>query len=411
MFSFLLFSNFLFFFNIFTQINFPFNSRTKEDKLILILDAIRCDRKDQSMQLLESFNAIDLHRLLVTNWQILFEISKVKRTGKSITTFSELTESYLLPASITSYAIRSALLATFRNLLIDTSVLNIELILKLFMDFLASNFGQISLYLSVQSILENLLEAYFHRLYVVRRYSDTLSSASHDVRTKNGTDYQSKSGNNNDSLGSTTSSDNVTASIGYNSTNSGQKMNDSTQSEHKGSSNTNGINDSTGRKHPFSSSFNVEALKILTRIYLSSLKAYTVEFEIKTKEKSTYVKYVKFLRENFNRVYAHHISQNTNCDGKSLTLDETKFFTDSSNEMKSEQHSIQLIKIPILFLLQRPSYLNSMPPIGDFNSMESGANGKDTGFETSEKGRKAIGVVLKLQVRYFLGKIFIELFC
>lgn len=381
------------------SLNILFNCRTKEDKLILILDAIRGDRKDQAMQLLESFNAVDLHRLLVSNWSILFETTKVKRTGKSITTFSELTESYLLPASITSHAIRSALLATYRNLLIDTNVLNIELILKLFMDFLASNFGQINLYMCVQSILENLLEAYFHRLYVVRRYSDTLSSASHDVATKNGGDFQLKSGNNNDSLGST-SSENVTASIGYNSNNSGQKMNDSTQSEPKGSStlNTNGIND---RKHPFSTSFNVEALKILTRIYLSSLKAHTVEFEIKTKEKPTYVKYVKFLRENFNRVYAHHISQNTNCDGRSLTIDETKFCTDSSNDTKNEPHDIQLTKIPILFLLQRPSYLNSMPPIEELNTDDNGMHGKDSGFETSEKGRKAIGVVLKLQVTFY----------
>lgn len=365
--------------------------------MILILDAIRCDRKDQAMQWLESINAVDLHRLLVSNWSILLETTKVKRTGKSITAFSELTESYLLPASITSYAIRRALLATFRNLLIDTNVLNIEQILKLFMEFLASNFGQISLYMSVQSILENLLEAYFHRLYVVRRYSDTLSSGSHDVPTKNGGDLHSKSGNNNDSLGST-SSDNVTASIGHNSTNSGQK-NDSIQSEQKGSLNTNGLNDSS-RKHPFSSSFNAEALKILTRIYLSSLKAHTVEFEIKTKEKPTYVKYVKFLRENFNRLYAHHISQNTNCDGKSSTIDETKYCADSSNDFKNEPNDIQLTKIPILFLLQRPSYLNSMPPIGDLNAEENGTNPKDSGFETSEKGRKAIGVVLKLQVSF-----------
>lgn len=367
--------------------------------MILILDAIRCDRKDEAMQWLKSINAVDLHRLLVSNWSILLETTNIKRTGKSITAFSELTESYLLPASTKSRAIRSALLATFRNLLIDTNVLNIELILKLFMEFLASNFGQISLYVSVQSILENLLEAYFHRLYVVRRYSDTLSSASHDVATKNGADLQSKSGNNNDSLGST-SSDNVTVSIGYNSTNSGQKMNDSLQSEQKASStlNTNGPNDS-GRKHPFSSSFNVEALKILTRIYLSSLKAHTVEFETKTKEKPTYVKYVKFLRENFNRLYAHHISQNTNCDAKSLTIDETKYCIDSNNDNKNdEQNHIKLTKIPILFLLQRPSYLNSMPPIGGFDAEQNGMNSKDNGLETSEKGRKAIGVVLKLQV-------------
>lgn len=380
--------------------------------MILILDSIRNDRKDDALHLLNSFNPVELHQLLVSNWSILFDTSKVKRTGKSLTTFSELTESYLLPTSTTSHGIRLALLATFRNLLIDTNALNIELILKLFMDFLASHFGQINLYTSVQSILENLLEAYFHRLYVVRRYSDTLSSTSQDMLTKNVTDLQIKSGNNNDSLTST-SSENVTASIGVNS-NSGHRMNDSVQSELKGSStlNTNGgTNDSINRKHPqnlFSSSFNVEALKILTRIYLSSLKAYTVDFEISVKEKAIYLKYIKFMRENFNKVYSHHISQNTNCDGKSLAIDETKFCADpnqmAANEEKNEQKEIQLTKIPILFLLQRPSFLNTMPPIADVtlspNSIPS--NGTSDGeFRSTDKGRKAIGVVLKLQVRFY----------
>ncbi|XP_031634727.1 uncharacterized protein LOC116348019 [Contarinia nasturtii] len=371
---------------------------TKEDKLILILDAIRCDRKDRALDLLDSFNAVDLHHLLMSNWSLLFETTTVKKTGKSITTFSEVTESYLLPASIKNHAIRSALLATFRNLLIDSNVLNIELILKLFMDFLATNFGQINLYMSVQSILEHLLEAYFHRLYVVRRYSDTLSSASQDMlTTKNMPEFQSRSGNNNDSLGST-SSDNATTSIGLNSINSGHKMNDSTQSEMRGSS-TNGANDFTsGRKHPqnlFSSSFNAEALKILTRIYLSSLKSHTNDLEMNTDEKSIYIKYVKFLRENFNRVYSHHISQNTNCDGRSLTIDETRFCTDFTNN--DAKNDIKLTKIPILFLLQRPSYLNAMPPIGQLEATASSLNGKEDGFEKTEKGSKAIGVVLKLQ--------------
>lgn len=354
--------------------------------MILILDAIRCDRKDRALDLLNSFNAADLYTVCVSNWAILFETTIVKRTGKSITIFSEMTELYLLPASIESNAIRNALLAIFRNLLVDTNVLNIELILKLFMDFLASNFGQISLYMSVQSILENLLEAYFHRLYVIRRYSDTLSSESQDVLTKNMQEFQSKSGNN-DSFGST-SSDNVTSSVGFNSTNSGHKMDDSTQFEMKGSSMT-GINEFAGRKHPqnlFSSSFNVEALKILTRIYLSSLKAHTGNLEISSNEKPTYVKYVKFLRENFNRVHSHHISQNTNCDGQSFSIDEMKYLIDSNSDPKDD---IKLTKIPILFLLQRPSFLNAMPPVA-----ESDADG----FEKTEKGRKTIGVVLKLQV-------------
>lgn len=357
------------------------------------MDAIQNDRNSRAIELLESINAMELHKLLVTNWSLMFETTKVKRTGKSITTFSELTESYLLPTSISCYAIQMALLATFRNLLIDTNVLNIELILKLFMDFLASHFGHINLCMSVQSILENVLEAYFHRLYVIRRFSDTLSTASHDVITRNLTDFHSKSGNNNDSLGSN-SSENMTNSIGMNSNQSGQK--DSMQG-----SSTNGLNDSTIRKHPqnvFSSSFNVEALKILTRIYLSSLKTYTMDYEIKTNEKSIYTKYVKILRENFNRVYSHHISLNTNCDGKSSPIDENKYLTDSSNAMK--QNDIHLNKIPILFLLQRPSFLNTLPPIAEDTDDEENAeeNEKNKQFATTDKGRKAIWLVLKLQV-------------
>lgn len=359
------------------------------------------------MQLLSTFKPAELHQLLVSNWSILFETTKIKRTGKSLTTFSELTESYLLPSSAHNHGIRSALLATFRSLLIDTNVLNIESILKQFMDFLASHFGQITLYTSVQSILENLLEAYFHRLYVVRRYSDTLSSASQDVLTKNANDMQTKSGNNNDSLGSS-SSDNVTASIGLTSA-TGQRQTDSMQSEIRGSStfatNGGGNNDSISRKQPqnfFSSSFNVEALKILTRIYLSSLKANTtIDSDNQTKEKATYLKYVKFMRENLNKVYSHHISQNSNCDGRSSAIDESKLCMES-DEMhgKNEFADIQMVKIPILFLLQRPSFLNSIPPVGDVDLTENSIVKEGEFRRKPEQTRKAIIIVLKLQVSF-----------
>lgn len=362
-----------------------------------MLESIRNDRKDAVIHLLGSFNPVDLHQLLVANWSVLFETTKVKRTGKSITTFSELTESYLLPASITSQTIRSALLATFRNLLIDTNVLNIEVVLKLFMDFLAAHFGRISLYMSVQSILEDLLEAYFHRLYVIRRYSDTLSSASHEVLTKDAAELHSV--NNNDSLAST-SSGNASASFALNSSG---RLNDSIQSEAKDS-----YGGSTARKHPhnlFTSSFNVEALKILTRIYLSSLKAYTVEFDISTTKKATYLKYIKFMRENLNRVYAHHISQNANCDEKSSAIDESKFCTEPGqiigNDGKFQASEIRMSKIPILFLLQRPGYLNSMTPIKDVNAAETDIVSHASKIIkvacSTGRGRKAVGIILKLQ--------------
>lgn len=390
----------------------------------------------------------------MANWSILFEVTKIKRTGKSLQTFSELTESYLLPMSAGNFGIRMALLATLRHLVIDTSVVNIEMILKLLMEFLASHFGQINLYASVQSILENLLEAYFHRLYVIRRYSDTLSSASQEMCMKN----TSKSANNNDhSLDSTASSENATASIGAQMMigMNGSRLNDSIQSEHKGSSITsqmtnggdansiNGIgtgggggsasanNDSISRKHPhnlFSSSFNVEALRILTRIYLSSLKACTapdIDKRANASEKATYLKYIKFMRENFNKVYSQHISQNSNDgDERSSPVDESKFGILDANvaataaaadDSASSQQiiDIQLAKIPILFLLQRPSFLNAMPPISgvietitttepintDGSSSGQVEQNGDSRCDSDQK-RKAIGIVLRLQVSF-----------
>lgn len=391
----------------------------------------------------------------MANWSILFEVTKIKRTGKSLQTFSELTESYLLPMSAGNFGIRMALLATLRHLVIDTSVVNIEMILKLLMDFLASNFGQITLYTSVQSILENLLEAYFHRLYVIRRYSDTLSSASQEMCMKNA----SKSTNNNDhSLDSTASSENATVSIGAQMMMgmNGSRLNDSIQSEHKGSSITsqmtnggdansiNGTgtggggasanNDSISRKHPhnlFSSSFNVEALRILTRIYLSSLKACTapdIDKRANASDKATYLKYIKFMRENFNKVYSQHISQNSNDgDERSSPIDESKFgildanvaatAAAAANDSASTQQTIdiQLAKIPILFLLQRPSFLNAMPPISEVieaatkedaintDGLSSGQREQNGDIRCdSDQKRKAIGIVLRLQVSFWL---------
>lgn len=410
--------------------------------MILVLDSIRNDRRDHVWKLLQTFTPLELHQLLMTHGSILFEVTKIKRTGKSLQTFSELTESYLLPLSAGNFGIRMALLGTFRHLVIDTSVVNIEQILKLLMDFLASHFGQISLYTSVQSILENLLEAYFHRLYVVRRYSDTLSSASQDMCIKHVVETTTKSGNNNNdnSLDSTASSENVTASFGATmatSTN-GSRLNDSIQSERKGSiasQLTNGAggcsisaNNSISRKHPhnlFSSSFNVEALKILTRIYLSSLKACTASAELDQQtngtEKTVYLKYIKFMRENFNKVYSQHISQNANDgDERSSPIDESQFGILDENMTASNQQpiDIQLTKVPILFLIQRPSFLNTMPPISaviesNIATLEAAPASSGENMQNDEsrcdtdQQRKAIGIVLRLQVKIHVLETFL----
>lgn len=145
---------------------------------------------------------MELYHSLVTYWPIMFETTKIKRTGKSLTTFSEFTESYLLPAISQNSGIHIALVATLKHLLIDTNVLNMESILKLFMDYLTLHFGQLNAYTSVQSILENILEAYFYRICIIRGYSNSLGSTSQAyTRNSNNRNDQLKSNNNNnDSL-------------------------------------------------------------------------------------------------------------------------------------------------------------------------------------------------------------------
>lgn len=195
-------------------------SRNNDEKLCLILQGISSNDHKRVMQLLHSFSSIELYRLLTSYWSVMFETTKVKRTGKSLMTFSELTESYILPAICQSESVRIAFLATLKHLLVDTSIVNIEIVAKLFMDYLASHFGQVSAYTSVQAIMENLLEAYFYRMCVLRGYSEPISTTSqamtrnsqkHDPMRSNNVSVN----NNNDSLCSqaSTSSDKSTLSI------------------------------------------------------------------------------------------------------------------------------------------------------------------------------------------------------
>lgn len=329
------------------------------------------------------------------------------------------------------------------------------------MDYLAANFGQMAVYSSVQSILENILEAYFHRLYVIRGYSDSLSSTSHshDGFMKNGsnkfdeyrTNGQLKSNtlsnnnnishnnnNNNDSLCSqaSTSSDKSNLSITYGNTNSDNSSYDikvtkrlngvpnggagSSLSYHKSCETptvtANGtIGDDTARKQShllFGSSFNTKALKILVRIYLSALKSHSNSGSNGSEtigagpiEKSIQLKYVKFLRENFNRIYANHVS----------ALNEFRhsgdFFNDCPKHnfermiaINDKDNEIRLPKTAILFSSQRLNYLNCMPPIGDndyFKELLSITNwwNFDIDCDTDEQ-RTAILTVIKLQVSF-----------
>lgn len=442
-----------------------FRNRTNEDKLCLILNAISMEQRNRVTELLNSFSAINLYRSLVQYWAILFDTTKVKRTGKYVTTFSELTESYLLLSS--NRTIQTVLLATLKNLIVDTNALNIELILKLFMDYLATHFGQMNAYVNAQSILENMLEAYFYRLYVVRGYCESLSSTSHEAFTKsNKINGQLKStnfsSNNNlngkkstahisnrlpshicsdamdrsdDSLCSQTSTSseksNLSASIGgnTNSDNSskssdvrptGKRVNGSTSVHMKTVTSPTITNDDTARKNHqmFNSSFHAEAFKILIRIYLGSLKTYTATHcdlvTVSNTEKLIQLKYVKFLRENFNKIYANHMQAAVNqyqyesfhpmneSNGKWCSNFDKIMQNDGINGENMKDGDVHLPKTPILFLSRRLSYLNCMPPIGNdeyFKESISTSVWWSGDFDCdNDERRKAIVTVLKIQV-------------
>lgn len=190
------------------------------------MHAISSHDQKRVTQLLQSFSSVELYRLLVAYWSVLFDTTKIKRTGKILTTFSELTESYLLPAICQTECVRIALLATLKHLLVDTNVLNIEIILKLFMDYLASHFGQMSAYTSVQAIMENILEAYFYRMCVVRGYSEPISTTSQAITRNSQKNDQIRSNNisgnnnNNDSLCSQASTSSEKSTLSMSITNS-----------------------------------------------------------------------------------------------------------------------------------------------------------------------------------------------
>lgn len=431
-----------------------FHFRTNEDKLCIILESIRSNHRGRITELLMSFTAADLYQLLITYWPILFETSRIKKTGKFVTTFSEFMESHLLPAVSASQTISVATLAVLKNLLVDTHIIGIELVLKLFMNYLAAHFGQADVSVSAQSILENILEAYFHHLYVVRGYADSLSSTSEakgSLRTtdechingygagpKNGNKIHNNNNNINDSLCSHTSgdSDRTSSSATTNmSENSMEHSPDATRmSAKRGDTNAMAHDDDAKRMQLYAvgNAVHSDALKILIRIYLGALKMYTDSdksggsHRLSTVSKNAIqMKYIKFMRENFNKIYANHVLQADKLDIKptpiSLRVEENHAFAGQKSLRPSDikrmqasfyfdsNHGIKMQKTPILFLSRRPNYLNGMRPIDEDEQLRMAIESKAFLMGeipcTDDDCQKATVIVLKLQSLLSSGKL------
>lgn len=410
------------------------------------MESIRSNQRERINTLLMSFTAADLYHLLITHWPILFETTRVKKTGKFVTTFSEFMESHLLPAVSTSQTVCVATLAVLKNLLVDTHIIGIELVLKLFMNYLAAHFGQTDAYLSAQSILESILEAYFHHLYVVRGYADSLSSTSDafakggfSQRTdechlngyggaKNGSSKNQNNNNNvNDSLCSHISgdSDRTSSSAATNMSDNSLDPMPIKRSE----ANTIAHDDEAKRMQSYvtGNAVHSDALKILIRIYLGALKMSTDSVKSDgnrlsmVSHSAIQMKYIKFMRENFNKIYSNHVLHAAQSDAKPPRVEDNHVLGGQkslrSSDIKRMQasfyfdsnHGIKIHTTPILFLSQRPNYLNGMRPIGEDEQLKAILESKAllTGemLGTDNERRKATIIVLKLQSLLSSGKL------
>lgn len=287
--------------------------KTNEDKLCLVLESVRRNNQRETESILNMFTEDSFYDVLTQYWCVLFDSTHVKKSNKHVLSFSELTESYLLPSNAPQ--IQQSLASIFIYLTIDTKAVLMDVMLKLLMDYLASCVGQGG-YITGQMILQTLLESHFYDLYVNRRFNGT---------------YSDQSIVNCESMEST-------ASI------SCQKCSQTHSTSASASENC-------PMEHFSSESMNVDAMKILIRIYLGKLKKAQFEQSAakNTSSESMNMKGLfKFLQKNIAKLYEHHQSQNS---GDVEPADEPP--------MNSKRNR------PILFLQCRPKYLNRLNPFGD----------------------------------------------
>lgn len=300
--------------------------KTNEDKLCLVMESVRRNNQRETDSILNMFTETCFYDVLTQYWCVLFDSTHIKKSNKHVLSFSELTESYLLPSS--AQPIQQSLVRIFIYLTIDTKAVLMDVMLKLLMDYLASSVGQCG-YNTAQLILQVLLESHFYDLYVTRRFNGT---------------YSDQSIVNCESMEST-------ASI------SCQKCSQQQTQTHS----TSATSENCPMEHFCSESMNTDAMKILIRIYLGKLKKAQFDQAIMKNVASDSMNMkglFKFLQKNIAKLYEHHQSRNSGDVEQSEEL------------VENSKH-----KRPILFLQCRPKYLNRLTPFTE-NQFVYGEDGR-----------------------------------
>lgn len=136
--------------------------RTPEDRLCLLWESVRIGHNYEEDQLQDP---VELYKVLIAHWTIIFDSVVVKKTGRRLTSFSELTESYLL-ANKSSF-VQRAIANAFIHLAVDTQLIGVDVLLRLLLDYLASRVVQpAGGSQTAQLVLTTLLEAHFYRRFL-----------------------------------------------------------------------------------------------------------------------------------------------------------------------------------------------------------------------------------------------------
>ena len=327
--------------------------KSNDEVLCIILHLLKKDEVSAANSMLNEIQREDLYKLLERHWNILFEFSShsagagSKKVNKAIISFSDITE--LLFLTIPSVERCELFTDVLLHHIYDTKVIRFNGILKLFMEYLASQLGHDS-YINGQNILKMMLEKYLLKYYETRSHDADISLLS------------SSSGN--------------TATLSVSSA-------DERKMERKFDNiswNDEDLNSGVS-SHRY-------ATRILVRIYLSQLKALSVKQE-------------------------KRVGQDTRINKAQLikVIDEmsSSLFINQKPVTKFDKIAQLLIQhagsSPILFLDERYRYLDWMPPFENLLQVLSNVEEPENQYEYNKIDKDLLITLIKLQALLCSGEV------
>lgn len=327
--------------------------KSNDEMLCIILHLLKKDEVSLANTLLSQIERDDLYQLLAKHWNILFEFSSnsgglgPKKIGKSIISFSDITE--LLFLTIPQVERHELFTDVLLHHIYDTKVLRFNAILKLFMEYLASQFGH-DAYSSGQNILKMTMEKYLLKYYETRTLDADLSL-----------------------LSSTSSGNTATLSVSSDDRKLDRKYDNLSWNDDDISSSV------SSHRH---------AMRVLTRIYLSQLKGLSLKQE-------------------------KRVGQDTRINKAQLikVIDEmsTSLFINQKPVTKFDKIAQLLIQHagsnPILFLDERYRYLDWMPPFENLLQVLSNVEENENHYEYNKIDKELLLTLIKLQALLCSGEV------